>query len=135
MFLTCLSVWLAACLHVCQSVCVCVCFSFFLSHTLLNNSITVKARATKFKTPRPILPGKCSILALCDLAPLPGIGLTPSRRRPIKEIWGVPFFSKFRYSGNNSRNCTIFGAQEELGDPFNVSYFDLGVTSRDLSMT
>ena len=45
------------------------------SHTLLNNSITVKvkARATKFKIPRPILPGKGSVLflALCDLAPLP----------------------------------------------------------------
>ena len=51
---------------------------FFLSfwtflHTLLINSVTVKARATKFKIPRPILPGKGSVLflALCDLAPLP----------------------------------------------------------------
>ena len=35
----------------------------------------------------------------------------------------------------NSRNCTIFGAEEDLGCPFNFAYFDLGVTSRDLSMT
>ena len=42
-------------------------------HTLLNNSVTVKARATKFNIPRPILPGKGSVLflTLCDLAPLP----------------------------------------------------------------
>ena len=57
------------------------------------------------------------------------------------------FFQNFI---NNSLNCTIFGAQEDLGCPFNLSYFDqrhyillllillytlcfdLGVTSRDL---
>ena len=38
-------------------------------------------------------------------------------------------------SGNNGRNCTIFGAQGDLGRPFDFSTFDLGVTSRDLSMT
>ena len=45
----------------------------FFSHTMLNNSVTVKARSTKFKIPRPILPGKGSVLflALCALAPLP----------------------------------------------------------------
>ena len=46
----------------------------------------------------------------------------------------VPFFSKCRNSGNNGRNCTIFGAQGDLGRPFDFSTFDLGVTSRDLSM-
>ena len=44
-------------------------------------------------------------------------------------------FSKCRNSGNNSRNCTIFGAPEDLGCPFDFSYFDLGVMSRDLAMT
>ena len=39
-----------------------------------------------------------------------------------------------RNSGNNSRNCTIFGAEEDLGCPFNCP-FDPGVTSRDASMT
>ena len=34
-----------------------------------------------------------------------------------------------------SRNCTIFGAQGDLGRPFDFSTFDLGLTSRDLSMT
>ena len=29
--------------------------------------------------------------------------------------WRVPFFSKCRNSGNNGRNCTIFGAQGDLG--------------------
>ena len=43
--------------------------------------------------------------------------------------------SKCHNSGNNSRNCTIFGAQEDLGCPFDFSYFDLGVKSGDLSMT
>ena len=36
---------------------------------------------------------------------------------------------------NNGWNCTIFGAQGDLGRPFDFSTFDLGVTSRDLSMT
>ena len=49
--------------------------------------------------------------------------------------WRVPFFSKCRNSGNNRRNCTIFGAQGDLGPPFDFSTFDLGVTSRDLPMT
>ena len=49
--------------------------------------------------------------------------------------WRVPFFSKCRNSGNNGRNCTIFGAQGDLGRPFDFSRFGLGVTSRDLSMT
>ena len=44
-------------------------------------------------------------------------------------------FSKCHNSGNNGRNCTIFGAQGDLGRPFDFSTFDLGVTSRDLSMT
>ena len=44
-------------------------------------------------------------------------------------------FSKCRNSGSNGRNCTIFGAQGDLQCPFDSSYFDLGVTSRDLSMT
>ena len=35
---------------------------------------------------------------------------------------------------NNGRNCTIFGAQGDLGGPFDFSRFGLGVTSRDLSM-
>ena len=43
-------------------------------------------------------------------------------------------FSKCRNSGNR-RNCTIFGTQEDLGGPFDSPYVDLGVTSRDLSMT
>ena len=38
-------------------------------------------------------------------------------------------------AGNNGRYCTIFGAQGDLGRPFDFSTFDLGVTSRDLSMT
>ena len=46
----------------------------------------------------------------------------------------MPFFSKCRNSGNNGRNCTIFGAQGDLGGPFDFSRFGLGVTSRDLSM-
>ena len=49
--------------------------------------------------------------------------------------WRVPFFSKCCNSGNNGWNCTIFGAQGDLGRPFDFSTFDLGVTSRDLSMT
>ena len=49
--------------------------------------------------------------------------------------WRVPFFSTCRNSGNNGRNCTIFGAQGDLGCPFDFFTFDLGVTSRDLSMT
>ena len=49
--------------------------------------------------------------------------------------WRVPFYSKYRNSGNNGCNCTIFGAQGDLGRPFDFSTFDLGVTSRDLSMT
>ena len=47
----------------------------------------------------------------------------------------MSFFSKCHNSGNNGRNCTIFGAQGDLGRPFDFSRFDLGVTSRDLSMT
>ena len=42
---------------------------------------------------------------------------------------------KCRNFVNNSRNCNKFKAQGELGCPFGLSYFDLGVTSRDLSMT
>ena len=49
--------------------------------------------------------------------------------------WRVPFFSTCRNSGNNGRNCTIFGTQGDIGRPFDFSTFDLGVTSRDLSMT
>ena len=49
--------------------------------------------------------------------------------------WRVPFFSKSRNSGNNGRKCTIFGAQGDLGRPFEFSCFGLGVTSRDRSMT
>ena len=49
--------------------------------------------------------------------------------------WRVPFFSKCRNSGNNGWNCTIFGAQGDLGRRFDFSTFDLGATSRDLSMT
>ena len=44
-------------------------------------------------------------------------------------------FSKCRNFVNNSRNCTKFDVHGELGCPFEFSYFDLGVTSRDLSMT
>ena len=47
----------------------------------------------------------------------------------------MPFFSKCPNSGNNGRNCTIFGAQGDLGRPYDFYTFDLGVTSRDLSMT
>ena len=47
----------------------------------------------------------------------------------------MPFSSKCHNSGNNGRNCTIFGAQGDLGRPFDFSTFDFGVTSRDLSMT
>ena len=35
---------------------------------------------------------------------------------------------------NNGRNCTIFGAQGDLGCPFDSLYFDLGVTSDHFSM-
>ena len=49
--------------------------------------------------------------------------------------WRVPFFSKCRNSGNNGRNCTIFGAQGDLGRPFDLLYFDLGVTSHDIFVT
>ena len=49
--------------------------------------------------------------------------------------WHMPFFSKRCNSGNNARNCTIFGAQGDLGRPFDFRTFDLGVTSRDLSVT
>ena len=63
------------------------------------------------------------------------VELALSRWRPIKEKRRAPFFSKCRNSGNNGRNCTIFGAQGDLGCPFNSPYFDLGVTSRDLYMT
>ena len=44
-------------------------------------------------------------------------------------------FSKCRNSRNNGQNCTIFGAQGDLGRPVDFSTFDFGVTSRDLSMT
>ena len=44
-------------------------------------------------------------------------------------------FPKCRNSGNNSWNCTILGTEEDLGCLFNFAYFDLGETSRDLSMT
>ena len=44
-------------------------------------------------------------------------------------------FLTCRNSGNNGRNCTIFGTHGDLGRPFDSSTFDLGVTSRDLSMT
>ena len=47
----------------------------------------------------------------------------------------TPTLRKCRNSGNNGRNCTIFGAQGDLGRPFDFSTFNLGVTSRDLSMT
>ena len=58
-----------------------------------------------------------------------------SRWRPIKQKWRVPIFSKCYDFVNNTRNCTKFEAQGELGCPFDFSYFDRGVTSRDLSMT
>ena len=58
---------------------------------------------------------------------------TLSRWQPIKEKMACVIFSK--YCINNSRNCTIFSAQEDLGCPFDLLYFDLGVTSCDLSMT
>ena len=45
------------------------------------------------------------------------------------------FLKKCCNSGNNSQNCTVSGAQEYLGGPFDLLYFELGVTSRDLSMT
>ena len=44
-------------------------------------------------------------------------------------------FCKCRNFVNNSRNCTKFESPGELGFPFDLSCFDLGVTSRDLSMT
>ena len=59
---------------------------------------------------------------------------TLSRWRPIKEKWRVPFSSKCRNSGNNGRNCTIFGPQGYLRCSY-FSYFHLGVTPCDLSMT
>ena len=46
----------------------------------------------------------------------------------------VPIFSKCCNFVYNSRNCTKFEAQGELGGSFDLSYFDLGVTSRDLKM-
>ena len=49
--------------------------------------------------------------------------------------WGVPISFKCRNFVNNSWNCTKFEALGELGCPSDLSYFDLGVTSRDLSMT
>ena len=48
---------------------------------------------------------------------------------------GVPFSSKCRNFVNNSRNCTKFEAQGNLGCFFDFSYFDLDVTTRDLSLT
>ena len=65
------------------------------------------------------------------------VRLTLSRWRPIKEKWRVAIFSKCRDFVNNSRDSTKFEAQGELGCPFDLSLvtFDLGVTSRDLSMT
>ena len=44
------------------------------------------------------------------------------------------FLSKCRNSGNNGRNCTIFGAHGDLRCPFDLSYVDLCMTSRDLSV-
>ena len=62
------------------------------------------------------------------------VRLTPLRRQPIKDKNGVcHLFSKYCNFVNNSWNCTK--AQGDLGCPFDYSYFDLGVTSRDLSMS
>ena len=44
-----------------------VLFLTTFSQILLNNSVTVKARAAKFKIPRPILPGKGSVLFFSSL--------------------------------------------------------------------
>ena len=55
--------------------------------------------------------------------------------RSLSLSLSLSFLSKCRTSGNNSQNCTIFGAHGGLGCPFDCSHFDLGVTSRDLSMT
>ena len=43
--------------------------------------------------------------------------------------------ASYMFENKQIRNCTIFGAQRDLGRPFDFSTFDLGVTSRDLSMT
>ena len=45
------------------------------------------------------------------------------------------FLSKCHNSGNNGRNCTIFGPHGGPRVPLRFSYFHLGVTSHDLSMT
>ena len=45
-------------------------------------------------------------------------------------IYWYAIFSKWRNCVNNSQNCTRFEARGELGCPLDLSYVDLGVTSR-----
>ena len=47
----------------------------------------------------------------------------------------MPICTICHNSGNNGRNYTKFGAQGDLEAPFETSYFDLGVISRDLAVT
>ena len=61
-----------------------------------------------------------------------GEGADGERERGRERGWRDRERERERAGG---RNCTIFGAQEDLGRPFNFSYFDLRVKSRDLSMT
>ena len=63
------------------------------------------------------------------------VRLTFSRWRPIKEKWCAPICTICHNSGNNGRNYTNCGAQGNLQAPFELSYFDVDVTSRGLSVT
>ena len=103
---------------------------------MLNNSVTVKGRATKFKIPQSILSEKGFVLflALCDLCPGTKVAIcdvNTIKKMPesdrSKKNGARHFVSKYHNSGNNGRNCTIFGAKGDLGCPFDFSYFDLGV--------
>ena len=77
---------------------------------------SVTSTATKFQMARPIVPGKGSVLFK-------------------KKKWCMPICTKCHNFGNNGRNYTKFGAQGNLEAPFETSYFDIGVMSRDLAVT
>ena len=80
-----------------------------------------------------------------DRNSLVGLFSLRPRRKPVltntfkmvadQRKWGVPIYSKCCNFVNNSWNCTKFEAQGDRLCPSDLAYFDLGVTSRDLSMT
>ena len=75
-------------------------------------------------------------VATCDVKFENRFGSTDTFKMAVDQRkMACAIFPKCRNSGNNSWNCTILGAEEDLGCIFNVAYFDLGETSRDLSMT